>query len=128
MANSNEALREALEIAKKAICNHARASHTCDSLAWENSTINANCGDILCSHRDLCEAKTTIQKALALPRRNCDVGTAEEQAKRYGRYCDKFTRDGMHCETCPCCGKIPFGKCEFAWSQMPYEAEVEVES
>lgn len=59
--------------------------------------------------------------ALSAPARNCDVGTAEEQAERYGRYCDKFTSDGMHCETCPCCGKIPFGRCEFAWSQMPYE-------
>ena len=56
-------------------------------------------------------------------KRNCDVGTAEEQAERYGRYCDKFTRDGMHCEACPCCGKIPFGKCEFAWAQMPYEGD-----
>ena len=53
--------------------------------------------------------------------RNCDVGTAEEQAERYGRYCDKFTNDSMQCETCPCCGKIPFGKCEFAWAQMSYE-------
>ncbi len=61
-------------------------------------------------------------EALAKPPRNCDVGTAEEQAERYGRYCDKFTRGRMHCETCPCCGKIPFGKCEFAWAHMPYEA------
>lgn len=67
------AMREALVIAKKAICNHARANHTCDSLAWETSTINANCGDILCAHRDLCEAKTAIQKALFAPARNCDL-------------------------------------------------------
>lgn len=66
-------LREALEMAKKAICHHARVSHICDSLAWENSTINANCADILCGHRDLCEAKTAIQKALAKPQRNCDL-------------------------------------------------------
>ena len=59
--------------------------------------------------------------ALAAPPRNCDVGTADEQAERYGRYCDKFTQNGMHCETCPCCGKIKFGRCEFAWAQMPYE-------
>lgn len=69
---NNAAMREALEMAKKAICNHARANHTCRSLAWENSTINANCGDILCGHRDLCEAKTAIQKALSEPPRNCD--------------------------------------------------------
>lgn len=69
-----------------------------------------------------CSAIIRMRNALsANPIRNCDVGTAEEQAERYGRYCDKFTSDGMHCENCPCCGKIPFGKCEFVWSQMPYE-------
>ena len=66
------------------------------------------------------EINGIINAALAATPRNCDVGTAEEQAERYGRYCDKFTSDGMHCETCPCCGKIPLGKCEFAWMQMPY--------
>ena len=40
---------------------------------------------------------------------------------RFGRYCDKFTNDGMHCESCPCCGKIPFGRCEFVWGQMLYK-------
>lgn len=64
-----------------------------------------------------------VLPVLAAPPRNCDVGTAEEQAERYGRYCDKFTRDRMHCENCPCCGKISFGKCEFAWEQMPYEGQ-----
>lgn len=62
-----------------------------------------------------------IDAALAAPPRNCDVGTANDQAERYSRYCDKFTLGGMHCETCPCCGKIQFGKCEFAWAQMPYK-------
>ena len=37
----------------------------------------------------------------------------------------KFTRDGMRCETCPCCGQFPFGKCEFVWAQMPYEEGVQ---
>ena len=53
--------------------------------------------------------------ALAAPPRNCDVGTAEEQAKRYCDYCDKRL-----CSECPCCGKVLYGKCEFAWAQMPY--------
>ena len=75
-------MRDALEIAKKAICHHARIKHTCDSLAWENSTINANCGDILCGHRDLCEAKTAIQKALSEPVRNCDRFNTPEEAIR----------------------------------------------
>lgn len=78
-------------------------------------------GNVHGLHDKTDEIERTIKDAIAAPPRNCDVGTAEEQAERYGRYCDKFTSDGMHCETCPCCGKIPFGRCEFAWSQMPYE-------
>ena len=101
------AMREALELAKKAICNHARANHTCASLAWENSTINANCGDILCAHRDLCEAKTAIQKALSALPRNCDAGTAEEQEARY-----RATGELYHTLTLANALK---------WAQMPYE-------
>ena len=64
------AIREALIIAKKDICHHAK--YICQSLSWENSDIQSNCGDILCAQRDLCEAKTAIQKALSAPPRNCD--------------------------------------------------------
>ena len=110
-------MREALVIAMKAICHHARANHTCDSLAWENSTINANCGDILCAHRDLCEAKTAIQKALSAPARNCDVGTAEEQSERFDKFCD--THDCRRND----CPLFKADGCELAWAQMPYEAE-----
>ena len=63
-------MREALVKAKKAICHHAK--YVCQSLSWENSDIQSNCGDILCAHRDLCEAKTAINAALASPPRNCD--------------------------------------------------------
>ena len=93
-ANNTQAMREALEFAEDELWAHG-----------------------------LFDASKRIASALAKPPRQCDVGTAEEQAERFGRYCDQFTRDGMHCETCPCCGKIPFGKCEFAWAQMPYESE-----
>lgn len=101
---NSAALREALIIAKKAICNYAK--HICDSLSWENSTINANCGDILCVHRDLCKAKTEIQKALAKPCRNCDrFATAEE----------------AHCAFCsePC--ETPCGNCTVTNVSMPHE-------
>ena len=58
-----------------------------------------------------------MTKALSEPERNCDVGTPEEQAKRFALHCDKHPR----CKGCPCCGVIPFNKCEFVWAQMPYE-------
>ena len=121
-SNSNEALREALEIAKKAICNHARANHTCDSLAWENSTINANCGDILCAYRDLCEAKTAIQKALAKPPRNCDVGTPEEQSERFKRYCPSGDCKRWVCNSYGN-EKLFRHKCALIWGQLPYDKQ-----
>lgn len=114
------ALRKAFN-KKKAICDHARENHTCDSLAWENSTMNANCGDILCAHRDLCKAKTIIRTALSSPLRNCDVGTLEEQVKRMDAYCASHGERidcGWRCENCPLCS---IDRCELAWSQMPYE-------
>ena len=52
--------------------------------------------------------------ALAAPPRNCDVGTAEEQAERYDKFCD------IHA----CRSDCPLFRaayCELAWAQMPYE-------
>lgn len=52
--------------------------------------------------------------------RQCDVGTAEEQTKRFHDYCEAFMDNDGTCTGCPCCGH-PFSKCEFVWAQMPYE-------
>ena len=73
----------------------------------------------------LIPAKNAYHHALAASPRNCDVGTAGEQARRYAQHCDTYLRDdgSKPCTGCPCCGKVLFGKCEFAWAQMPYEAE-----
>ena len=59
------------------------------------------------------------RKALALPLRNCDVGTAEEQAKRFKEFC-RFRA----CSDCPA-GKSSEDiiECEFAWARMPYTEE-----
>ena len=45
----------------------------------------------------------TIEAALSWPPRNCDVGTAEEQAERMRRkFCAKQKRDGIiDCSLCP---------------------------
>ena len=59
------------------------------------------------------------------PPRNCDVGTAEEQAQRYDKFCE-----GTDCVKCPVhslwhhyfeiCknGRV---SCGLIWAQMPYE-------
>ena len=59
--------------------------------------------------------------AIAIPLRNCDVGTAEEQDRRFERFCNnQFTRNGVQsnpCLTCP----LPMVNCKLSWAQMPYE-------
>lgn len=67
----------------------------------------------------------TVNAALAEPRRNCDVGDADDWEKRFGEECDK----GHTCSACPVRHAktkmaIEFNKgarCEFIWAQMPYE-------
>ena len=68
-----------------------------------------------------------IQNMLAkFPRRNCDVGTAEEQVVRF----DAFVRDrrgDLDCTgKCPAHNGVDFGvvHCVLQWAQMPYESEV----
>ena len=62
------------------------------------------------------------QAALALPPRQCDVGTAEEQAKRLREFCKKH-RDGVRrCSRCPVERIFP-KDCTLAWAQMPYEEQ-----
>ena len=117
-ASDNETvakMREALNKAKKAICRHAE--YVCHSLSNENSDIQSNCADVLCAHRDLCEAKTAINAALSAPPRNCDVGTVEEQVERFQWFC--ATRP---CDGCTLKNKVNETlDCSIHWAQMPYE-------
>ena len=57
--------------------------------------------------------------AISAPPRNCDVGTAEEQAKRFKGFCGQFD-----CYECPLgvgAGKVYY--CALKWAQMPYAEE-----
>lgn len=68
----------------------------------------------------LCEI---ISRDLAIPLRNCDVGTAEEQAERMRLYCNSHGEDESGCFRCEKCPFLTDERCELAWAQMPYEAE-----
>lgn len=59
-----------------------------------------------------------IDKALAEPPRNCDVGTAEEQTKRLRDNCNKFKPS---CSGCKYITDLQKENCWLAWAQMPYE-------
>ena len=58
--------------------------------------------------------------ALAEPVKNCEVGTAEEQAERFSAYCRAHKHPESECLPCPLFGQTG-GYCELAWAQMPYE-------
>ena len=71
----------------------------------------------------------TIDKALAEPPRNCDVGTPDEQSRRFEDFCLEHIgcaedTGGRHCVGCPLekASKKATQKCELYWAQMPYEA------
>ena len=74
-------------------------------------------------YEEMAKALDKAKAALAKPTRNCDVGSAAEQAERFVKHCQSFlNRDGIKaCMGCPCCGVVMYGKCELAWAQMPYE-------
>lgn len=75
-----------------------------------------------------------IDAALDSPRRNCDVGTAEEQTKRFKEFCESVKPAEPHYSKtgevlCPSIGSgrecklgiCNFGQCALKWAQMPYE-------
>lgn len=69
-------------------------------------------------YEEMANALDKAKAALATePLRNCEVGTAEEQATRFEAYCDSHT----NCAHCPLRGQ----QCVLAWAQLPYESEVE---
>lgn len=67
--------------------------------------------------------KSKSRAALSVPPRNCDVGTAEEQAERFYSFCKKFQSDiqGMCSSRCPCKECCDMCHCLIKWAQMPYE-------
>lgn len=62
------------------------------------------------------------EAALAEPVRNCEVGTAEEQSKRFKSYCDSKVCKRRVCHSYGY--EVLFHhECFAIWSQMPYESE-----
>ena len=100
-ANNMVAMREALEYASRVL---AKWRQDAPFSAWNEY------GEAI----DKCHA------ALAKPPRQCDVGNAEEQAKRLREFC-KNHRDGIRrCSKCPVERIFP-KDCTLAWAQMPYD-------
>ena len=72
----------------------------------------------------LLSVKEALAKALAIPLRECDVGTAYEQSVRMARFCKKQyeKRDDVAAHICSACKfHNSESDCVFEWAQMPYE-------
>lgn len=91
---------------------------------------------------DICD-RMNREAEIGRPRRNCDVGTSDEQSERFKNFCRNHqfisvdSEDGFPpvyvCsnESCPLHGYyIVHGEdnCELAWAQMSYETEQKGES
>lgn len=100
-ANNTKAMRDALE------CIDSIAKYL------EAGTIR----DVQHAYRNI---QDHVRIALAKPPRNCDVGTAEEQADRFVEFCDEEKGNREHCRNCSLCNAQD---CELAWAQMPYNGE-----
>ena len=59
-----------------------------------------------------------VSDADAVPPRNCDVGTPEEQRVRFVAWCDSHN---LECDDCPLRASRDTGDCGFEWIQMPYK-------
>lgn len=67
------------------------------------------------------EIEAMAKAALAEPARNCDVGTAEEQAERFKQFCNDHQEPWHGCANY--CPVLMSEKCALAWAQMPYEVK-----
>ena len=78
---------------------------------------------------DVNSAFNEVIAALSAPPRNCDVGTAEDQADRFDKFCYSHSK----CHQCPVQSiwnsthrkkrLREIIRCEIIWAQMPYKEE-----
>ena len=68
-------------------------------------------------------AQDMANSALSAPPRNCDVGTADEQAKLFHSFCEKFQSciQEMCSPLCPFINCCDVCHCMTKWLQMPYK-------
>lgn len=84
----------------------------------ETVAISAELANCHMNSSKVLEIIRNAKAVLAEPVRNCDVGTAEEQSRRFCAFCRPRLEP---CDGCPCLEGSRHGRCEFVWAQMPYE-------
>ena len=70
----------------------------------------------------LADIDADVDAALAAPPRNCDVGTPEEQARRFQLFCQAHRAFDAGCSSnCPFVDTADINHCQSGWAQLPYE-------
>ena len=67
-------------------------------------------------YEEMAKALDKAKSALAIPPRNCDVGTADEQFRRFNMFCLP-----IKCRECKLYTEEGLYDCIFRWLQMPYK-------
>jgi len=67
------------------------------------------------------EIARKVNAALAEPVKNYEVGTVEEQMKRFDKFCDSNTHGVVCSYDCPLRKNRSALSCRLEWAQMPYE-------
>lgn len=57
-------------------------------------------------------------------KRNCDVGTAIQQAARMNAFCSSFGKDNGGAYRCERCPLFHIDNCSLAWGQLDFEETV----
>ena len=110
--------------------NNVADMHKALKEAWE--LLDADDRQLI-AYSDTGALMDIIKPALAMPPRNCDIGSPEEQAKRFDLFCSKhylcYDMDGEG-NACPCKkkGYKTIIDCGFTWAQMPYKEDGRHES
>ena len=85
--------------------------------AFDDDLIATNCEMTGDEVKRMAAMRWHVKHALLRAPRNCDVGTAAEQADRFQRFCAVHTCKGSaNHPMCP----LDIDKCQFEWGQMPY--------
>ena len=106
-------------------CNHlGNAAKMRDALKEFVEYSNLVCKMGMFNRDRLFSITKKASDALSASARNCDVGTAEEQAERFHAFCasNKKCGDVYSSERCQF---NSVEDCELAWAQMPYEEGAE---
>ena len=102
-------------------CNHlGNAAKMREALVMAQRVLHCAIVAEILKGDDAQEALNVVTAALSARPRNCDVGTAEEQAERFHSFCESNKQCG-DVYSCECCQLNSIEDCELAWAQMPYE-------